>query len=66
MLVLAGQVGDAHIWNHSSLKSQIDNGSWLALPPHIRNVVTMDGTVKKPYFCADSAFALVPFCNEVL
>jgi len=65
MLVLAGQVGEAHIWNHSSLKAQIENGSWLALPPHIRNVVTMDGTVIKPYnsrFC----FCPVPFYNEVL
>jgi hypothetical protein len=42
MLVLARRVGDAHVWNHSSLKAQIENGSWLALPPHIRNVVTIE------------------------
>jgi hypothetical protein len=41
----------------------------LYIPPHIRNVVAKDGTVMKPYICADSAFALSPSvmkCYETL
>uniref|UniRef100_A0A7S3R5Z0 DDE Tnp4 domain-containing protein n=1 Tax=Dunaliella tertiolecta TaxID=3047 RepID=A0A7S3R5Z0_DUNTE len=57
----AGQVGDAHTWNCSALRAKIDYGSWLALPPNARmEEMTIDGTVFKPYICAESAFALTP------
>eukprot|EP00983_Pelagomonas_calceolata_P023643 744389-Pelagomonas_calceolata.AAC.1 len=55
----AGQVGDAHIRNFSALCRNIEDGSWISLPPNARmEEMTNDGTVFKPYICADSAFAL--------
>eukprot|EP00983_Pelagomonas_calceolata_P049103 1141346-Pelagomonas_calceolata.AAC.1 len=68
LLVLEGQFKLVmHTYGIIVLCVKFDDGSWLALPPNARmEEITMDGTVFKPYICADSVFAYQLLCLNAM